>query len=69
MHEIYRIVGHEGAWHVDQEAGLGMAYTTKEAAFEAAVSAATNAIKAGHDVTISVPATRTGESQVGGQSD
>ncbi len=42
---------------------------TKEAAFEAAVSAATNAIKAGHDVTISVPAARTGESQLGGESD
>ncbi|QJP13277.1 hypothetical protein G3545_06200 [Starkeya sp. ORNL1] len=69
MHEIYRIVGQEGAWHVVQEAGLGMAYTTKEAAFEAAVSAATNAIEAGHDVTIRVPTTRTGESQVGGQSD
>ncbi len=25
MHEIYRIVGHEGAWHADQEAGYGNA--------------------------------------------
>jgi hypothetical protein len=68
MHETYRIVGYEGAWHVDQEAGLGMAYATKEAAFEAAVSAAANAIEAGHDVNISVPGARPAESQVGGES-
>jgi hypothetical protein len=69
MRENYRIVGHEGAWHADQEAGLGMAYATKEAAFEAAVSAATNAIKAGHDVTITVPAARPAESHLGGERD
>ena len=32
-----------------------MAYASKEAAFEAAVAAASNAIRDGYDVTITVP--------------
>lgn len=69
--EIYRVVGAEGAWRVAHDDGTGagqtgMAYATKEAAFEAAVSAASNAIKAGHDVSIVVPGADTDESALGG---
>lgn len=69
--ETYRVVGTEGVWHVahTDEAGAdqtSMAYATKEAAFEAAVSAASNAIKAGNDVSILVPGARADESALGG---
>ena len=42
-----------------------MAYATKEAAFEAAFAGATNAVKAGHDVTIHVAGAVAGESALG----
>lgn len=69
--ETYRIVGAQGAWRVahDDETSSDetiMAYVTKEAAFEAAVSAASNAIRAGHEVSILVPGSYTGETLLGG---
>lgn len=69
--ETYRIVGAQGAWRVahDDETSSDetiMAYVTKEAAFEAAVSAASNAVRAGHEVSILVPASHTGETLFGG---
>nr|WP_307060212.1 hypothetical protein [Ancylobacter vacuolatus] len=47
--------GSEGQWRVDSDGEVGMAYASKEAAFEAAVAAASNAIRDGYDVTITVP--------------
>ncbi|WP_371345017.1 hypothetical protein [Ancylobacter sp. IITR112] len=52
---VYRLRGSEGEWRVDADGEVGMAYASKEAAFEAAVAAATNAIRDGYDVTITVP--------------
>ncbi len=63
--EHYEIVGHEGRWHVEYNGESGMAYVTKEAAFEAAFAGATNAVKAGHEVTIHVAGPVTGESALG----
>ncbi len=53
--EIYRIQGSEADWHVAVNEQLGMGYASKEAAFEAAVAAASNAIRDGHEVVIVVP--------------
>jgi hypothetical protein len=36
----YDIVGRDGAWHVDHDGEIRNTYQTKEAAFEAAVAAA-----------------------------
>ena len=63
--EHYEIIGHEGHWHVEYNSEPGMAYATKEAAFEAAFAGAINAVKAGHDVTIHVAGAAAGESALG----
>ena len=63
--EHYEIVDQEGHWHVEYNGEPGMAYATKEAAFEAAFAGATNAVKAGHDVTIHVAGAVAGESALG----
>ena len=51
----YTIFGTEGAWYVEHDGERSQAYVTKEAAFEAAVPPASNAIHAGHEVVIRVP--------------
>ncbi|MCJ8142254.1 hypothetical protein MKI84_04930 [Ancylobacter sp. A5.8] len=51
----YRLRGTEGQWRVETDERAGMAYASKEAAFESAVSAASNAIRDGYDVVIVVP--------------
>lgn len=63
--EIYRIQGSEADWHVAVNEQLGMGYASKEAAFEAAVAAASNAIRDGHEVVIVVPGAANGESLLG----
>ncbi|GAB4068920.1 hypothetical protein GCM10028812_29680 [Ancylobacter sonchi] len=65
-HDIYEIVGTENAWHVVYGGAAGMAYVSKEAAFEAAVVAATNALRDGNEVTLHVPA-RVPESGIPGE--
>jgi hypothetical protein len=60
----YTIVGKKGSWSIDHDGAREGDYVTKEAAFEAAVGAASNAIKEGHSVTIHVPGTD-GQSAVG----
>jgi len=64
----YEIVGHEGQWHVEYNGKAGMAYATKEAAFEAAFAGATNAVKAGHDVTVHIAGAAADESALGNVS-
>jgi hypothetical protein len=51
----YEIVPSNGHWGVAHEGRIGGSYATKEAAFEAAAAAASNAIKEGHAVTLHVP--------------
>jgi len=55
------------SWTVDHDGDVGGEYATKEAAFEAAAAAASNAIKDGLGVTITVPAPAPGESALGNQ--
>ena len=52
---IYRIVPYEGGWGVTHDGATTGPYATKEAAFEAAVAAASLAIREGHEVHVSVP--------------
>ena len=60
----YRIVPHQGGWGVDQGGSLAGPYVSKEAAFEAAVGPAMNAIKLGDEVNLTVPGGE-GESVLG----
>lgn len=65
--DAYEIGGGEGVWHVNCGAQKSMPYASKEAAFEAAVAAASNAIRDGHDVTIHVAGSERAESALGTQ--
>ncbi|MCS0501233.1 DUF2188 domain-containing protein [Ancylobacter mangrovi] len=65
--DIFRISGSEAEWHVERNGETSIPYATKEAAFEAAVAAASNAIRNGHEVVIVVPGVRRGESLLGGE--
>lgn len=51
----YEIVGDAGEWRVSHDGRAENVYQTKEAAFEAAVSAASLALRQGHEVQISAP--------------
>jgi hypothetical protein len=51
----YDIVGQDGAWHVEHDGVSRNVYQTKEAAFEAAVAAASLAMRQGHAVRVTVP--------------
>jgi hypothetical protein len=55
---------HDG-WRILHDGQTLGGYATKEAAFEAAVGPASNAIKQGHGVTISVEASAEGEPALG----
>jgi hypothetical protein len=63
----YKIVGNGGEWRVRHDGKEENAYQTKESAFEAAVAAASLALRQGHEVEISVPgsATATGAANAG----
>lgn len=51
----YMIVSKSNSWTVLHDGAAGNDYDTKEAAFEAAVAAASLAIRQGHEVHVSVP--------------
>ncbi|MCP3402060.1 MULTISPECIES: DUF2188 domain-containing protein [unclassified Bradyrhizobium] len=51
----YDIVGRDGAWHVEHDGSIRNTYQTKEAAFEAAVAAASLAMRQGHSVRVTEP--------------
>lgn len=55
----YRIVGTGGEWHVRHDGKEENVYQTKESAFEAAVAAASLALRQGHEVELHVPASET----------
>lgn len=55
---VYRVLPTEGGYCVEHDGERSGPYFTREAAFEAAVFPASNAIKAGADVTIEVPKSR-----------
>ena len=51
----YMIVPQGEEWGVLHDGNVGNRYATKESAFEAAVAAASLAIREGHEVHLSVP--------------
>jgi len=63
----YEIVGKAGEWRVRHDGKAENVYETKESAFEAAVAAASLALRQGHEVRISVPTgvTTTGAANAG----
>jgi hypothetical protein len=61
----YEIVRSDAGWGVAHGGEITGAYATKEAAFEAAAAAASNAIKQGHEVKVSVPGTQGSEPTLG----
>jgi hypothetical protein len=52
----YEIVGGAGEWRVRHDGKAENVYETKEAAFEAAVIAASLALRQGHEVRVMAPA-------------
>ena len=63
----YEIVGNAGEWRVSHDGKAENVYQTKESAFEAAVAAASLALRQGHEVRIMVPGqpTATGAANAG----
>jgi catechol 2,3-dioxygenase-like lactoylglutathione lyase family enzyme len=55
----YEILGTEGTWRVRHDGKAENEYATKEAAFEAAIAAASIALREGHDVTVTAPSSQT----------
>jgi hypothetical protein len=51
----YDIIGHDGAWQVEHDGATRNTFETKEAAFEAAVAAASLALRQGHAVRVTAP--------------
>jgi uncharacterized protein (DUF58 family) len=51
----YRIVPRDGGWGVDHNGRTAGPYASKEAALEAALGSAMNAIKEGYEVNLTVP--------------
>ena len=55
----YEIIGEAGTWRVRHDSKAENVYETKESAFEAAVAAASLALRQGHAITLTVPASGT----------
>jgi hypothetical protein len=64
----YDIVGSTDQWSIDHDGRTEGDYSTKEAAFEAACAAASNAIKFGHEIRITVPASEVGGTALGAKT-
>jgi hypothetical protein len=55
----YEIFGAAGEWRNRHDGRAENVYQTKEAAFEAAMAAASLALRPGHEIQISAPASET----------
>lgn len=55
----YGIKGSENEWRIPHDGKAENVYSTTESAFEAAVAAGSLALRQGHEVRITVPATAT----------
>ena len=65
----YMIVAQGNKWGVLHDGNVPNRYATKESAFEAAVAAASLAIREGHEVRISVPGRSAGNQTTLGATD
>ena len=61
----YKVIPHEGGWGVDHQGRVAGPFASKEAALEAALGPAMNAIKEGHDVSLTIPGSGGTESTLG----
>ena len=61
----YNIVRRERGWGIRHDGSINGEYLTKEAALEAAVAAASNAVKDGYAVTITVEGSHNDEPALG----
>jgi uncharacterized protein (DUF58 family) len=63
----YEIIGDAGEWRIRHDGQAENVYETKEAAFEAAVAAASLALRQGHEVRVTAPgrSTATGAANAG----
>src|SRR6185437_6020625 len=52
----YEIIGNDAEWRVRHDGKAENTYETKEAAFEAAVAAASLALRQGHEIRVTAPA-------------
>ena len=52
----YEIIGNDAEWRVRHDGKAENSYETKEAAFEAAVAAASLALRQGHEIRVTAPA-------------
>ena len=57
----YRILGTAGTWTVEHDGKSPNNYATKEAAFEAAVAAASLALRQGRQIILPAPGSETGD--------
>ncbi|WP_426533693.1 hypothetical protein [Bradyrhizobium sp. McL0615] len=55
----YETFGTEGTWRAPHDGKTENEYATKEAAFEATIAAASLALREGHEVTVTAPASET----------
>ena len=62
---VYRIVAHNGGWGVLHDGTVSGDYMTKEAALESVFGPASNAIKTGQAVMITVEGSERGEPALG----
>ncbi len=61
----YRIVAFQDGWGVEHDGKTTGPYDTKEAAFEAAILPASNAIKLGYEVAVTVEGSEQSEPALG----
>lgn len=64
---VYRVVAQGKKWAINHDGNLEGSYSTKEAAFEAAIGPASNSIKDGVGITIEVPSPAPGEVALGNE--
>jgi len=65
--ESYNVARKGGGWAIDHNGSIEGDYATKEAAFEAIVMAASNAIKNGAGISITIPQRAPGEDALGSE--
>lgn len=65
----YKVIRQADSWAIDHNGEVRGSFATKEAAFESAVGAASNAIKEGLGIMIEVPQRASGESALGAMAD
>jgi hypothetical protein len=61
----YAVKRVEDGWGVEHDGKIEGSYLSKESAFEAIAMAASNSIKGGHEILITVPGREAGEAALG----